>query len=118
MSSERPAFPYQREHYRVEYPRRVRPRFIIRDREFEVLDCSESGLRFKFPRNEVSPRVGDPIAGVVRFPREEVVEVDVEGQVVRTGDGFVAVQFTEARILFGIMLDEQRYVRARYPAWS
>jgi hypothetical protein len=98
--------------YRVQFPVTERPRLITGDRAHEVLDCSEVGIRYRAP-SSWEAEVGTPVRGLVRFRRG--AEVNVQGFIVRVEDQVIAVRLTEGGIPLAVMLDEQRYLRARYP---
>ena len=103
-----------RAYFRVGYPLAERPRLILGDAIHQVLDCSEGGFRFHsagFPALEV----GSTIEGRIRFRRG--AQVTVQGRVVWTQKGQVAVILTESRIPLSIIYDEQRYLRKHYPMW-
>ena len=95
------------------YPATARPRLALGDWEYEVLDCSERGLRYRCLR-ELLPEPGTELRGMVRFPRG--AEAAVEGAVLRVQGDEVAVLFTATWIPRAAILDEQRYLRGRYPA--
>ena len=105
-------YPFERSHYRVQYPLSERPVFEFEGRRLPVVDCSERGLRFVRPPG-LALEAGQVIAGVVRFRRG--AEAEVEGRVVRLDARQSAVHLDTAGIPLGIILDEQRYLRSRYP---
>ena len=104
--------PREREHYRIAYPIAERPQLLLGDDAYEVLDCSERGLRCGVGRG-VNPTVGDEIRGVVRFRRG--AEVHVAGVITRVEAGGVSVRLAGGGIPLRVMLEEQRYLRTRYP---
>lgn len=103
-----------RAHYRVVYPVTARPRF----REFgagadhSVMDCSERGLRFLNARPP-SPPVGSEVDGTIIFPDGE--EHRVAGVVVRSFQGEVALHLTARPIPFTLIIQQQRYLRQKFP---
>ncbi len=103
-----------RSYYRIQYPVADRPRLLIDGVGHEVLDCSESGVRFRCVPGQPA-RYGQEIRGVVQFRRG--TEIRVEGQIVRIDGEFAALHFTSVGIPFGIILAEQRDLLRRYPMW-
>jgi hypothetical protein len=101
-----------RGYYRVEYPLRERPLMDIDGAMHQVIDCSESGLRFELGRG-APPDPGAMLHGIVRFSNG--LEVSIRGTVVRVQDGAVAVQFAGKGIPMGIIMREQLDLLARYP---
>lgn len=103
-----------RAHYRVVYPVTARPRF----REFglgvehTVLDCSEKGLRYRSARPP-TPAVGSEVEGTIEFPDGE--EQRVEGIVVRTFSGEVALHLAARPIPFTRIIQQQRFLRQKFP---
>lgn len=60
-------------------PRVERPELHMGDRVLEVIDCSETGLRYALPADEPPPAVGGGIRGLVRFSQGD--EAQVEGEI-------------------------------------
>ncbi len=96
--------------YRIVYPVVERPAFELGRNVYEVLDCSERGLRYEVKDRRVPP-LGTPIAGTLQFRRGG--SVDVTGSVVRTWAGTVAVALDPPGVPFLDILAEQRFLRAR-----
>ena len=80
----------------------------------EVLDCSESGMRYRLATDEPA-MYGQEIRGLVQFRRG--TEIQVEGRIVRIDGEFAALHFNALGIPFGIILAEQRDLLRRYPMW-
>lgn len=99
----------QRKVFRIKYPETDRPRLSTGGNTFEVIDCSESGLRYQLG-NAPEPAVSKTIQGRVSFGCGQCA--DVSGYVLRVQDGLVAVRFAKS-ISAGIMLHEQRWLRER-----
>ncbi|MFO7262315.1 MAG: PilZ domain-containing protein [bacterium] len=104
----------EREYYRIQYPVRERPRFLVDGKEYEVLNCSEMGVCYVVP-GEVPIVPGDVVHGKIRFSRGD--EVEIEGVVVRVQDGTVALHLAAMPIPFVVILNEQQYLRQKYPMW-
>lgn len=100
----------RRNHYRVTYPFAERPTFQIGWTSFEVVECSESGLRYDLGERHC-PTIGSQVAGRVVFRSGETI--DVTGDVVRLQDGFVALVLQAPAIPFGLVIREQRYLRGK-----
>lgn len=95
--------------YRVVYPVRERPTFIVGAESFSVIDCSELGVRYQVPEAH-RPGVGITVAGRMRFSRG--LEVPVSGEVVRVQDGTVALRFRTEAIPSAEMVAERERVES------
>jgi hypothetical protein len=104
----------RRERYRLAYPHSERPELLVTGRLLEVIECSESGLRYALPDHEPPPPLGCEVRGVVGFRGRASHAVD--GVVHRVRSGLVAVRFTRASIPFATILAEQKYLRSHYHA--
>lgn len=103
----------QRGFYRVEYPHPARPVLEMQGGTLEVLDCSESGLRFALTPDMIPPEPGTEISGTLRF--NEGREAVVRGRVRRLYGKSVAVRFApDSEIPFAIILAEQKYLRSHF----
>ena len=110
-------FPHHREHYRVRYPSIAHPVFVPNDEQkiHQVVDCSEKGFRFRPPLTEDMrlPGVGEVTQGEIHFQSGRVARVS--GVVVRIQDREVAVHLTEEPIPFGVVVQEQIFLRRHFP---
>jgi hypothetical protein len=102
----------ERGFYRVEYPGGGRPRLYATGAVLNVIDCSETGLRYELPGGEPPPPLGSEVRGVVRF--RPGAETAIEGVVVRVSDGAAALRLTGEGIPLRTILAEQRYLRSHY----
>ena len=100
----------RRNHYRVTYPFAERPSLEIGRTSFEVVECSEQGLRYVLGERH-SPTMGSQVAGRLVFRSGEVI--DVAGDVVRLQDGSVALVLEAPGIPFALVIREQRYLRGK-----
>lgn len=100
----------RRNHYRVIFPFAERPMLEIGWTSFEIVECSESGLRYELGERH-SPTIGSQVAGKVAFRSGD--GVDVVGDVVRLQDGFVALLLHPPGIPFAVVIREQRYLRGK-----
>ncbi len=99
----------RRQLYRVVYPLSERPTFEVGRFVFEVVDCSERGLRYEV-KDRRMPVVGSQIAGRIAFRRGD--EIAVTGEVIRARDGTVVLEL-DPPIPFADIMAEQRYLRTR-----
>lgn len=109
------SYPFQREYYRILYPLQERPRLLLQEEAYEVIDCSERGLRYFVPKGPL-PEIGATVHGQLRFRRGAAL--NIQGAVVRIQDDEVAIHFPTAQIPLSILFDEQRYLRINYPMWQ
>jgi hypothetical protein len=98
----------RRAHERVIYPPGQRPTLIVGGGTYEVLDCSERGLRIARSGAALLETSVD-LQGRVRFPPGN--EVMIEGVVVRVQDDAIAIQFTGLWIPREVILDELRRMK-------
>lgn len=102
--------PSRRALYRIVYPLIERPIFEVGRFLYEVIDCSELGLRYEVVDRRV-PTIGTEIGGTVQFRRGESVEVT--GEVLRYQEGKVVLALNPPGITFSEILGEQRYLRSK-----
>jgi hypothetical protein len=100
----------RRELYRIVYPMDERPTIEIGRFEYQVIDCSERGIRYNVDDRRV-PTLGTPLGGTLLLRRG--TRVEVSGEVIRTRAGTVALALDAPGISFRHILGEQRYLRAR-----
>lgn len=103
-------FTSRRALYRIVYPLDERPTFEIGRFVYEVVDCSERGVRYEIKDRRV-PEVGTPLGGTVLFRRG--AQVEVTGEVIRTREATVVLILDAPGIPFADILAEQRYLRSR-----
>ncbi|MFO1372470.1 MAG: PilZ domain-containing protein [Candidatus Competibacteraceae bacterium] len=106
----------QRQYHRIRYPLAERPTLVCETKTYAVIDISARGLLYLILPDEPHPKAHDIIRGIVRFRRG--TQVNIEGTVVRVAHKEVALYFPNREIPFSILLNEQRYLHARYPMWS
>lgn len=100
----------RRAHYRVTYPIAERPTFAIGRSTYEVLQCSERGLRYEVPDRRF-PTLGGELGGIIQFRRG--ARVEVAGEVTRAHGGEVVLFLRLQGIPFAEMLLEQQYLRSK-----
>jgi hypothetical protein len=103
-------FASRRAHFRIVYPLVERPSFEVGRYVYEVIDCSELGLRYEI-KDKRMPTLGTQIGGVVQFRRGASIEVT--GQVLRSQNGMVVLVLDPPGITFSGILGEQRYLRSK-----
>jgi c-di-GMP-binding flagellar brake protein YcgR len=99
----------RRETYRVTYPQDYHPALIIRDIEFDSLDLSETGLKFKIKENIKLP--GDLFHAKVKLHDESSIEV--LGRIVRITGEHAAMFLVVKKIPYQFILSEQAYLRLK-----
>jgi hypothetical protein len=99
----------RRELYRIIYPLVERPTFEVGRYLYEVIDCSEKGLRYEV-RDRRPPTVGTQLGGSMQFLRG--AEIEVVGEVIRSRGGVVVLAL-DPPLPFAEVLAEQRYLRAK-----
>lgn len=100
----------RRAHFRIVYPLIERPAFEVGRFVYEVIDCSELGLRFEVKDRRI-PAVGSQMEGTVVFRRG--ASIDITGQVLRAQGGMVVLILDAPGITFSGILGEQRYLRSK-----
>jgi hypothetical protein len=94
----------------VIYPIAERPSLEIGRTSFEVVECSERGLRYDVGERRV-PAVGSEISARLVFRSGEVVTI--VGEVIRIQDPLVAIVLEPPGIAFSVVIREQRYLRGK-----
>ena len=100
----------RRNHYRVTYPFAERPALETARTFFEVVECSENGLRYELGERR-APSVGSQVAGKVVF--RSGATIDIVGEVVRLQASLVALVLGPPGIPYAVVMGEQRYLRAK-----
>lgn len=98
--------------YRIQFPTPERPTFEANDCQYTVLDCSETGIRYRV--NGPLPDVGTEVSGVLRLRRGE--DIEVEGEVVRLYDHEVGLRLKPPGIPLRTIIAEQLFIRKHYPS--
>jgi hypothetical protein len=94
----------------VTYPLVERPLFEVDGATYQVVQCSERGLRYEVSDGGI-PAIGDKVRGTVRFRRGSSVQVT--GEVSRAQAGEVVLILHQRGIPFSDMLLEQQYLRSK-----
>ena len=105
---------YERAFYRVAYAEQDRPRLALADGAWGVVvDCSESGVRYRPDPRRAPPAFGTIVEGRVEFRAGRPTEI--AGRVIRVARGEVALYLAPPGIPLRVLFAEQRALRARYP---
>ncbi|MFM2590192.1 PilZ domain-containing protein [Vibrio sp. TBV020] len=103
----------KRRYYRLKYPKRARPFVRFGDEMFQVTEVSEGGIRM-VTNHFTSMYKGLTVKGLLNLNEENTVEI--EGAVLRFDNDEVIIQLVKGPT-FKIMVDEQRYIRTKYPVF-
>lgn len=95
--------------YRVNYPLVERPTLQVGRFLYEVVDCSERGLRYEVRDNRL-PTLGTVLGGELQFRRGS--EIAITGEVIRSRGGLVVLAL-DPPLPFAEVLAEQRYLRSK-----
>ena len=105
---------YERAFYRVAYAETDRPRLALKDgTRGVVVDCSETGVRYRPDPRHALPAFGVVVEGRIDFRAGG--PVDFTGRVIRVAHGEVALYLPPPGLPLRAILAEQRALRARYP---
>lgn len=100
----------RREHFRVAYPLAERPKLKMWEREHNVIDISEQGVKFRYD-SSITVRSTKIIRATIRFHDGELVSI--EGKVVRSGTN-EAILVLSKGIPYKRIVEEQRYIKSKY----
>lgn len=114
MSEDRYSGENRREHYRIIYPLTCRPKLRIVRKEYDVVDISESGVKFLHNRGaKLTP--GSKIEAEITF--DDGSSLDIHGEILRINDNILILKLHRG-IPFWKIVDEQRYVKNKYPGYT
>ncbi|MDN3610188.1 PilZ domain-containing protein [Vibrio ostreicida] len=101
----------KRDYYRLKYPKRYRPSVNFSSEQFHVTEVSEGGIRVA-----VNPFTnwykGLSLSGTLTLHNN--MQVKVEGAVLRFDNNEVVLKLVKGPT-FKNMVEEQRYIRQKYP---
>lgn len=97
----------RRQNYRIIYPENYHPSLIIRNIQFDIMDLSETGLRFKLKENVKLP--GDLFHAQVMLHDNSSVEI--LGRIIRITGQHAAMFMVVKKIPYQIILAEQSFLR-------
>lgn len=97
----------RRQNYRIIYPETYHPSLVIRNIPFDIMDLSETGLRFKLKDNVKLP--GDLFHAEVKL--HDNSNVEILGRIIRISGQHAAMFMVVKKIPYQIILSEQAYLR-------
>mgnify|MGYP003886320193 CR=1 FL=1 len=103
----------KRQFYRLKYPPGARPSVWFSKQRYCVSEVSEGGIRVIL-KEPSSLQIGFAMAGVLSLQNDS--DVSIVGDVFRF-DGHEMVIKLDKGPSFKHMVDEQRYIRSKYPAF-
>jgi len=101
----------RREHYRIRYPLRFRPVFKYTGKKFEIIDISESGIKF-FCENTEDFTAGQEVKGTLMF--NDGTSMIIKGNILRIYKR-TAIVWLSVHIPFRHIIREQRFLKTHYP---
>jgi hypothetical protein len=101
----------KREFYRVRYPTSERPILKLEGNAYEITEIAEKGVKFLCKQPWVFKR-GLEVQFNIKFRDNEML--DLEGEMLRV-DGNTAIISLSEGVPLGRIVQEQRYIRAKYP---
>ncbi len=102
---------HDREFFRLQYPPPAAPKFVMDGVAYRIVDIGEGG--FRYAAADGAPAAGPTVKGVIEFEDQDPLEI--EGTVVRTQAGEIAVRCPPRSIPLSVVIREQQRVRRRYP---
>lgn len=97
----------RRQNYRIIYPEKMNPKLVIKNVEYEVLDLSEDGIRFKIKEQVKLP--GDLFHASVILHNEQNIEII--GRIIRITGTEAAMFMVIKKIPYQLILAEQAFLR-------
>ena len=97
--------------YRIQYPVAERPKLTIGNEHYDVVELSESGLRF-VAREACSVAIGDQFSGTLGF--RDDARVTIQGRLLRLERGELVASLSVGPG-FKRIVAEQGYLLAKYP---
>jgi len=97
----------RRESYRIQYPQEKQPKLIIKSDGYDVLDMSETGVRFRIGENDKMP--GDLFHAKVVLHNN--VTIEILGRIIRVTGEDAAMFLLVKKIPYQIILSEQAFLR-------
>ena len=99
----------RRQSYRIIYSGDYHPKLVVKDHEFDILDLSETGIRFKLIEKIKIP--GDLFHARVKIHDGSAIEVI--GRINRITGDQAAMFMVVKKIPYQIILSEQAYLRQK-----
>jgi hypothetical protein len=99
----------RRQNYRIIYPMDYHPVLLIKNTEFEILDLSETGLKFQLKEKIKLP--GDLFHAKVKLHDDSFI--DIMGRIIRITGEHAAMFLVVKRIPYQFILSEQAFLRQK-----
>lgn len=115
-AAEAVARPEKREFYRLRFPYAERPRLMIGQRDYEVVDCSVRGVRYVSSPKSPVLLPGDAVEGTLRFRRR--TQTPIQGLILRIEGDQIALYMPDSEIPFATLWGEERWLLTHYPMWK
>jgi len=97
----------RRQNYRIVYPNDFQPHIVIKGTEYDILDLSETGLRFKILENIKLP--GDLFRAQVIL--HNGTNIEIMGRIIRVTGEDAAMFLVVKKIPYQVILSEQAFLR-------
>lgn len=97
----------KREHFRLEYPIALRPKFVMQTTTYDVLDLSERGMRFFTKSTSYWAKSPGAVRGDLVF--SDGKKIQVEGRVLRVTSDQVILHLNKG-VPYAKMMEEQRLI--------
>ena len=104
-------FSSERRYYRLDFPPKERPEFVVGNVSMPVAEVSEGGMRYE-PVADHAPEIGEQVTGTVKFKRAG--EVEVIGTVSRRQGPTIVLIFERPGLPYAAIMQEQRFLMKRY----
>jgi hypothetical protein len=98
----------RREHYRIIYPVSCRPKLVINNKQYDVIDVSERGVRF-LHQGTCTLQPGSETRINITFHSGE--SLNIKCKVLRFNDTAAILSLLQ-EIPFEIIIEEQRYIKS------
>jgi hypothetical protein len=111
MNNKKSSRDNRRDHYRIRYPLKCRPVLRFAGMNFEIIDISESGIKFHC-KNAEDFRAGQELQGTVMF--NDGKSMALKGNILRIYKK-TAIVWLSVYIPFSHIVREQRFLKTHYP---
>lgn len=100
----------KRSYFRLSYPKPERPKLVMLERTFDVVELSEGGARIEIAES-IAHLCAVSFFVMIDFRTDK--RIYTNGSLLREGDGFAVVQFRKL-IPQELMFEEQRRLLGKY----
>ena len=104
----------KRKYFRIIYPEPSRPKIVIGEKHFDIIDISEQGVKFCLDENLKLPEDED-LQGIVTFPGG--TKVEIQGKILRRHGDKLIILF-EHGIPAERISKEHIQLRLKYPEYG